>query len=264
MDTSNRSVKTALITGASSGIGYEIAKVFAREGYNLVLVARDKGRLSQLADELKERFGLSVKVIPKDLSVGTSAQEIYDEFGRESVKIDVLVNNAGLIVYGNFHETDLSKELQMIQVNLVSLTQLTKLFLKDMVKEGHGKILNVGSTGSFAPGPLNAVYCATKAYVLSLSEALAEELKGSGVTVTALCPGATTTELQKKAQMDDIRYLRNRMDARTVAEIGYRGLMAGKRVVVPGVYNRLQILSVRFTPRNVVTRMVKFVMERDK
>lgn len=254
---------TALITGASSGIGYEFAKVFARNGHNLVLVARDRQRLEQLADELRETSGVTVQVIVKDLSIGTSAQEIFDELQRESVALDILVNNAGLIVYGNVYETEWAKELQMIQVNLVSLTQLTKLFVRDMIKRGYGRILNIGSTGSFVPSPLNGVYSATKAYVLSFSEAIAEELEGTGVTVTALCPGATRTELQKRAHMDDVRLLRRGvMDAETVAQIGYRALMAGRRVAVPGLYNQLRILLTRFLPRTTIVKMAKAMLQR--
>lgn len=251
--------KTALITGASSGIGYELSKLFAQDNYNLVLVARNKKKLDRLADELKQNFGVSTKVISKDLSIQASPQEIFDGLQQEAIHIDILVNNAGFGKHGYFSETDLMNELQMIQVNLVSLTHLTKLFLPGMLKRGHGKILNVGSTGSFVPGPLNAVYCATKAYVLSFSEAIAEELEGSGVTVTALCPGATKTEFHKRAQTEGINLHKfGVMDARTVAEIGYCGSMKGKRVVIPSINNRLQMFLIGFTPRKMLTKIVKY------
>ena len=254
---------TALITGASSGIGYELAKEFARNGHNLILVARNEQTLNQLAGELRAKFGITVKVILKDLSIITAAQEIVDELGQEAVSVDILVNNAGFDVYGNFYETDLNRELQMIQVNLVTLTQLTKLLVGDMVKRRRGKILNLGSIGSFASSPLNAVYSATKAYVLSFSEAIAEELQGSGVTVTCLCPGATRTEFQKKAQMDDIRLIkRGVMNADTVAQIAFRALMAGRRVVVSGLYNQIQILFLRLLPRAVIVKLSKFMLQR--
>lgn len=253
---------TALITGASSGIGYELAKAFARNGHNLVLVARDKQRLNQLSDEL-QKFGTTMEVISKDLSVGTSAQEIFDKVQQHSIRIDILVNNAGLDVYGHFYETDIAKELYMIQVNLVALTQLTKLFLGDMRQQGYGRILNLGSTGSFIPSPLNAVYSATKAYVLSFSEAIAEELQGSGVTVTVLCPGVTWTEFQERAGMGDIRLFRfGGMEAQTVAEIGYRAMMSGKRIVIPGLYNKVQIMFARLLPRNVMVKMAKIMLQR--
>jgi hypothetical protein len=259
----SRSKTTALITGASSGIGYQLAEVFARNGHDLVLVARNSEKLRQLADHLQERFGTATVLIPKDLSLKTSAQEIFDELQRESMKISMLVNNAGLDVYGNFQETDMTKELEMIQVNLVSLTQLTKLLLPDMRKQGYGRILNLGSTGSFIPTPLNAVYSATKAYVLSFSEALAEELRGSGVTVTALCPGATKTEFQKRANMENVRLLRfGLMDAAVVAEIGYRGMMAGRRVVVPGTFNKVQVLLARLLPTSAMTKMAMMMLKR--
>lgn len=254
---------TALITGASSGIGYELAKLFAQNGHNLVLVARNEKALNQLSEELREKFGVNVKVISKDLSVITAAQEIVDELQQEAVKIDILVNNAGFDVYGQFYETELNKELQMLQVNLVTLTQLTKLLVGDMVERKSGKILNIASIGSFAPSPLNAVYSATKAYVLSFSEAIAEELNGSGVTVTCLCPGATWTEFQKRAEMGDIRILKHGvMNADTVADIGYRAVMAGKRVVVPGLYNKIQIQFMRLLPKIVIVKLSKLMLQR--
>ncbi|MEW5958125.1 MAG: SDR family oxidoreductase [Chloroflexota bacterium] len=256
-------MKTTLITGASSGIGYELSKLFAQDGYNLVLVARNEQRLQQLAGELTAKFDVWVKVMAKDLAIACSPAEIFAELEAESIQLDILVNNAGFQVYGPFLENDLAKELQMLQVNLLSLTQLTKLFLPGMIARGNGKILNVGSTGSFVPGPLNAVYCASKAYVLSLSEAMAEELAGTGVTVTALCPGATITEFHKRAQMEDVRLFKmGAMEAGPVAAAGYRALMAGRRIVVPGFQNRLLVLATRFLPRKLVTRIGKVVMSR--
>jgi short-subunit dehydrogenase len=256
---------TALITGASSGIGYQLAVVFARNGHDLVLVARNLEKLRQLADHLRRKFGTAAKLISKDLSVKTSAQEIFDELRQESMSISILVNNAGMDVYGSFHETDMTKELQMIQVNLVSLTQLTKLCLPDMRKQGYGRILNLGSTGSFIPSPLNAVYSATKAYVLSFSEAIGEELQGTGITVTVLCPGATKTEFQKRANMENVRLLKfGVMDAADVAEFGYRAMMAGKTVAVPGLFNKAQVLLVRLLPRSAMTKMAKAMLERSE
>ena len=254
---------TALITGASSGIGCELAKIFARNGHNLILVARNVQTLNQLADELRAEFAITVKVIAKDLSAVTAAQEIVDELGRAAVSVDILVNNAGCDVYGNFYETNLTSELQMIQVNLVTLTQLTKLLVGDMVKRGYGRILNLGSIGSFVSSPLNAVYSATKAYVLSFSEAVAEELQGSGVTVTCLCPGPTRTEFQKRAQMEDVRLLKyGVMKAETVAQIGYRALMAGRRVVITGLDNQISILLLRLLPRVIGVKLTKFTLQR--
>jgi short-subunit dehydrogenase len=252
----------ALITGASSGIGRELARIFARHGTNLVLVARDEGRLEQLADEVRKANGVDVLVMAFDLSRVGAAQEIFIKLQLESIRIDFLVNNAGFDVYGKFFETDLELELQMIHVNLIALTQLTKFFLADMVERGYGKILNLGSTGSFVASPLNAVYSATKAYVLSFSEALTEELRGSGVTVTALCPGATKTEFQQRAGMKEIRLLRvGAMDAEAVAEIGFRAMMSDKRIIVPGFFNKLQVFLTRLLPRRVMVRAARMMLE---
>ncbi len=265
MKQNNHADKTSLITGASSGIGSELTKLFAQDGYNLVLVARSKKRLEHLANDVKEKYGVSTYIISKDLSKETSPDEIFAELKKKSIHIDILVNNSGTQVYGPFHETDLQNNLQMIQVNLLSLTHLTRIFIPEMLKRGYGKILNVGSTGSFGPGPLNAVYCATKSYVLNFSEAITEELKGTGVTVTTLCPGATKTEFAKRAQIEDIRLFSYEfmvLDAVEVAEIGYRALMKGKTVVVAGIVNKLMIFSLRFTPRKIVLKIIKFFMSK--
>ncbi len=255
--------QTALITGASGGIGYELTKLFAHDGYNLVLVARSEQKLTQIANDLKQKYGIAVKVIAKDLSIPTASEEIFQQTQQESIKVDVLVNNAGFASYGLFHEIDMTSELQMMQVNVVCLTHLTKLFLPDMVKQGSGKILNLASTAAFQPGPLMAVYYATKAYVLSFSEAIANELEGTGVTVTALCPGPTESGFQQRAAMEDSKLVSGQkiMDAETVAKIGYRGLLDGKTVVIPGVKNKLLAESVRFTPRKIVTKLVRNMQE---
>ncbi|NEO63990.1 MAG: SDR family oxidoreductase [Moorea sp. SIO4G2] len=256
--------KTALITGASSGIGYEFTKLFARDGYKLVLVARNESKLSQLAEDFREKFGTFVRVIPKDLSVPGAAQEIFDQLQAEGIKVDALVNNAGFATYGAFAETDLATELDMMQLNIVTLTHLTKLFLPAMVQQQYGKILNIASTAAFQPGPLMAVYYATKAYVLSFSEAIANELKGSGVTVTTLCPGPTESGFQARANMEDSKLVSGQkiMNAETVARIGYLGLMKNRTVVVPGLKNQLLALSIRFMPRNLVTQVVRSMQER--
>lgn len=258
--------KTALITGATSGIGYELSRLFARNGHNLVLVARNDRRLNQIAVEFRETFGISIKIIARDLSVRTSPDDIFSELEREEIPVDILVNNAGFQEYGPFFETDMQNELQMIQLHISTLTHLTKLFLPGMLKRGHGKIMNVGSTGSFVPGgPLNAVYCASKAYVLSFSEAIAEELEGTGVWVTALCPGATSTEFARRAQIDDIRLFKfpwGVMNPRKVAEVGYRALMKGERSVVAGIANKMTVFSLRYMPRRVMTKMTKYLMSR--
>jgi uncharacterized protein len=255
--------QTALITGASSGIGSELARLFANSGYDLVLVARNEQRLNALAVELAQRFGIDVTVLAKDLSAPAAAEEILAELRHRALHIDILVNNAGFGAYGPFHETGLEKELQLIQVNITSLTQLTKLLLPGMLKRNSGRILNIGSTASFSPSPFVAVYGASKAYVLSFSEALAEELKGTGVTVTVLCPGSTETEFAERARMTDSRIFQGRlMSAGEVAEIGFRALMEGKTTVIPGRANKLLVFSQRFTPRKLVAGISRYLLGR--
>ena len=257
--------QTALITGASAGIGYEFARVFAREGHALVLVARNKEKLDQIARELKDQFAVSVRVMPQDLSQPGAPEEIFRELQKDSVAVDILVNNAGFGGYGFFFETGLKPELEMLQVNAAALTHLTKLFLKGMVERKRGKILNVASTAAFQPGPLMAVYFATKAYVLSFSEALANELKGTGVGVTVLCPGATQSEFQQRAGIERMKLLKaGMMDAETVAKAGYRGMMQNKTVVIPGIGNNIFAFLIRLGPRSWVTTIVRFLQEKTK
>ncbi len=258
--------RTVLITGPTSGIGYELAKLFAKDGYGLILVARGGDRLAPLKAELEKTYGVFVKTIEKDLSESNAPQEVFQELKTDTHSIELLVNNAGFGNYGTFDQTDLETELRMIQLNIASLTHLTKLFLKGMIKNKWGRILNVASTASFQPGPLMAVYYASKAYVLSFSEALANELKGTGVTITALCPGPTRTGFQKRADIEGTRLVSGGliMDAKRVAEEGYRGLMRGKTVVIPGLKNKAIAFSVRLTPRNLVTKIVRAIQERQK
>jgi len=258
------SPRTALITGASTGIGYELSKVFAREGYHLVLVARNEQKLQELAKELSKPAGISVKVIAMDLSNPSAADELFATLQRESVDVDVLVNNAGFATYGPFAESAPHSQIVMMNLNMVTLTHLTRLFLPGMIQRHDGKIMNVSSTAAFQPGPLMAVYYATKAYVLFFSEALANELEGTGVTVSALCPGPTTTEFQKRAQMDGVRLVRSGlMDAATVAEAGYRGLMKNKPVVIPGFKNSFLAFTVRFVPRKMAVRITRKLQSRE-
>ncbi|MDF5706837.1 MAG: SDR family oxidoreductase [Nostoc sp. S4] len=258
-----QSKKTALITGAASGIGYQLACLFAADNYNLVLVDKNGIKLAEIAEKFQLKYGNFVKDIVKDLSRSTSPEEIFTELQQANIKVDVLVNNAGFGTYGLFNQTDLTAELEMLQVNLVCLTHLTKLFLKDMVNQGEGKILNVASAAAFQPGPLMAVYFATKAYILSFSEAIANELEGTGVTVTVLCPGSTESAFHQRTGMADSKMLKGKrmMDAQTVAEIGYRGLMKGKIIVIPGFINKLLAKIVRFVPRKMVTKIVRNMQE---
>jgi uncharacterized protein len=255
--------KTALITGASGGIGYELALLFARDGFDCILVARSHDQLNALAARMESEFRVKTLVLPKDLSKASAVDEIYEEVTAASMPVDVLVNNAGFPVYGLFTETDLDTELQMLQVNVVALTQLTKLFLRGMIERRYGRILNLASTAAFEPGPLMAVYYASKAYVLNFSEALANELHGTGVTVTTLAPGPTRTGFQKRGRLEDSRLVQGNIgDAPSVALAGYRGLMAGKTLVIPGFSNKLIPWIVRVSPRGVVTRVVRRMQER--
>ncbi|HLN27814.1 MAG TPA: SDR family oxidoreductase [Gemmataceae bacterium] len=252
------SPKTALVTGASAGIGYELSKVFAREGYSLVLVARNEARLREVAEEIQRANGAAVKVIAKDLCITSATDELFAELQHDSIVIDVLVNNAGFGTYGPFAQSDLNSQLDMIKLNVLSLTHLARLFLPGMIERRNGHIMNVASTAAFQPGPLTAVYYATKAYVLSFSEAISNELEGSGVTVSALCPGPTVSEFQKRAQLEGVRLVKGAMmDAATVAESGYRGMIQNKRLVIPGWKNRLLAFSVRFIPRSIVLRVAR-------
>lgn len=255
--------KTALITGASGGIGYELALLFARDGYDCILVARSQDKLKELAERLEREHRVKTLVLAKDLARPSAVDEIYEEVTAASMHVDVLVNNAGFPVFGLFNETNLQIELEMLQVNVVALTALSKLFLKGMVQRRTGRILNLASTAAFLPGPLMAVYYASKAYVLSFSQALSNELRGTGVTVTALSPGPTRTGFQKRGVMEDSRLVQGQIaDAATVALAGYRGLMAGKTIVIPGFSNKLIPWVVRLSPRGVVTRVVHRMQER--
>jgi short-subunit dehydrogenase len=236
-------IKSALITGASTGIGYEFAHIFAANGFEVALVARDEERLTKVAVELKHRYGREAKAIAVDLSKPDVPSQIFDRLQRENFSVSVLINNAGSGVYGPIAESDLNKDLAMLRLNMESLVALTKLFLKPMLVRREGKILNVASVAAYQPTPLLGVYGATKAFVHSFSASLSIELKGTGVTVTALCPGTTDTEFHKRAGLDRGKILRHGMmkgmSAPVVAEIGYRAMMRGKPIVIPGLMNRV-------------------------
>ncbi|MEK7263486.1 MAG: SDR family oxidoreductase [Bacteroidota bacterium] len=260
-----QSKKTALITGASGGIGYELSKLFADNGYNLVLVARDRKKLREVHTEINVKYGVEVKTIVKDLSEPLAPDEIFQELWEEKINISVLVNNAGYATFGPFTETDLDEELKMMHVNMIALAHLTKLFLPSMLDSEDGKILNVASTAAFQPGPFMAVYYATKAFVLSFTEAIANELKHSGVTVTALCPGPTKSGFQKRAHMENSKLIEGKiMDAELVAKLGYKGMMKGKTVVITGVRNKILTETIRITPRRVATNIVRRLQEKRK
>ncbi|NOT56239.1 MAG: SDR family oxidoreductase [Deltaproteobacteria bacterium] len=256
---------TALITGASTGIGYALSRCFAADHHNLVLVARQEQRLHQVADELHREFGVTAKALVADLSRPDAPQMILDTVRKESLHVEYLVNNAGIGLGGKFAETDIMVELGMMQINMTALVHLTKLFLPDMVARRSGRIMNVSSTAAFQPGPLMAVYFATKSFVLSFSEAIANELGGTGVTVTALCPGPTESEFQKRAHIENTRLVKGKlmglMTSEAVAKIGYAGFMSGKRLVIPGLLNKIGVQSTRMAPRAVATQITRMLQE---
>jgi short-subunit dehydrogenase len=240
-----------LITGATNGIGYELAKLFARDGYNLVIVSRTLENLERTADELTRNYNVEVHPIAKDLFEGKAAFELYDMVKAKGLTVDVLVNDAGQGEYGLFVESDLEKQLKIIQLNVASLVVLTQLFLKDMVVKGEGKILNLSSVASRAPGPWQAVYHGTKAFVQSFTEAVREEVKEKGVTITALLPGVTDTDFFHKAHMEDSKIVQDKdkmADPADVAKDGYDALMSGKDMVVSGAGNKFQTTLSAVTP----------------
>ena len=254
---------TALITGASGGIGLDLTRLFAGDGWDLVLVARSEEKLREIASELTKTHGITAHVMASDLAKPDAAAEIVKMLTERGLTVDALVNNAGLGVSGAFVEADLRGELESIQVNIVALTQLTKLLLPGMVARKRGRILNVASTAAFQPGPLMAVYYATKAYVLSFSEALAEELRNTGVTVTALCPGPTETGFAAAAGVGAARLftLMKPSSSAAVARTGYKAMKRGRRVVVHGLINKSLTQSLRVTPRRLVTLIVRKLQE---
>ncbi len=261
MSPDSRSV--ALVTGASSGIGLEFSRLLARNRHDLVIVAQHAERLAQAAHELRTEHGVKVAEIALDLGDAAAPDAIDRALARQGAVVDVLVNNAGFGLRGAFTELDLGEQLRMIQVNIAALTRLTGLLLPGMVARRRGRVLNVASTAAFQPGPLMAVYYATKAYVLSFSEAVADEVKASGVTVTALCPGPTATAFEKRAGLQGTRLFRGGvMDAPAVARDGYEAMMRGARLAIPGWRNRLLAQTVRFAPRGMVLQVTRALQER--
>jgi len=257
--------KTALITGASNGIGLELAKIHASKGGDLVLVARNKSKLDELKTELEKQFNISVYTIGKDLSATESAHEIYDETNRQNIQVDYLINNAGFGDFGMFTDTDWNKELKMINLNITTLTLFTKLYLQDMVKRKSGKIMNVASIASFQPGPTLAVYCATKAYVLSFTEAISNEVSDKGVSIIALCPGATETGFQAAGGLDESKLFKDKKlpTGKEVAEYGYSSMIKGKTVAIHGIMNYILSNSIRFIPRALVLKVSRKMLDKD-
>ncbi|MED4141248.1 SDR family oxidoreductase [Priestia megaterium] len=252
----------ALITGAWGGIGKELAYQFAKDEHPVILVARSADKLAAIGENLKSTYNIEVITIVKDLSREEEIQSLYEELKNKKMHVDYLVNNAGFGLYGKFIETALDEELNMIDLNIRALTHLTKLFLPDMVKRNRGKILNIASVAAFMPGPLMTVYYATKAYVLSFTEALENELRGINVTVSALCPGPTKTGFSDRAQLSNSKLFQSgAMDVETVTKVGYKKFMKGQTVIVPGVQFRLATFIPRFVPRKWLTSVVRRTQE---
>ncbi|MBI5224903.1 SDR family oxidoreductase [Candidatus Micrarchaeota archaeon] len=256
--------KTALITGASSGIGFELARVFAKNGYRLVLVSKNKERLQSAEKKLKSEFpSTPIVSIPKDLSLSNSAFELFSECKKRKIQVDVLINDAGYGLLGKFHELLLKDQMEMLQVNISSLTCLTYLFLPEMIRRKKGYILNLASTASFQPGPLMAVYYASKAYVLSFSQAIANELEGSGVTVTALCPGPTKTNFQKRAGASNTKVFSGFLTSpEIVAQRGFDGLISKEPVVFVDSRSAFLAKLAVIMPRKTVVKYVRGIQEK--
>jgi len=255
-------MSTVLITGASGGIGYELAKLFARDHHNLVLVARSGDKLAQVAAELRTQ-DVTVKTSALDLVTPLAPKFLFDQLHTDGIAVDILINNAGFGAFGEFAQMSNAEVFGQIQLNIIALTELTRLFLPPMLARRCGRIMNVASTAGFQPGPLMAVYYATKAYVISFSEALANEVRSAGVTVTCFCPGATHTGFAKRAGNDKSRLFKQlgAMNVDKVALDGYRAVMEGRTLAISGAHNWLVAQSTRFAPRKMVTAISRWISE---
>ena len=266
-------METVLITGASSGIGYELAKIYAKNGHNLVVVARNKDKLEILKKEIFEEISKNIKitVIENDLSLENAAERLYNQVKSEKLKINVLVNNAGVGIYGKFSEFDeetMKRNDAMINLNIKAVVELTRLFLNDMLKDGNGGILNVSSIAAFMPGPLMSTYYASKAFVQSFTEAVREEVRndvrGKNIRISALCPGPTDTGFEKSSNLEESSLFERLkvMAAKKVAEIGYKEFQKGKAVIIPGIFNRIAVFGIRFLSRKFVVKMARKLQEK--
>lgn len=257
--------KTALITGASSGIGLEFARIFAMNNCNVVITARNESKLNELAKELEVKHNIKVKIIAKDLSDKNSPQEIYDELKSEGIEIEYLINNAGFGGYGKFQNTDWNHEEEMVQVNITALMYLSKVFVQDMLARNSGRILNVASTAAFQPGPLMSVYYASKAFVVSFSEAMSYELKDTNVTVTVLCPGPTHSDFHIRAGIEQSKLTTGRRipSSYDVALVGYNAMMKGKRRVIEGTVNKFLAFASWILPKKFVMGIV-YKIQKDR
>lgn len=253
-----------LITGASSGIGEELAKICASKKHNLVIVARNENKLNILKNQLETLYNIQIKIITKDLIHTSAPQEIYDFCAQNKLNVNILINNAGFGAYGKFEQLDWQKQSEMLNLNIHTLTNLTHLFLPQMIKNNYGKIMNLASTAAFLPGPYMSVYYATKAYVLSFSEALAEELSSTNITITALCPGPTESGFQHTASIEDSPLVKDKKlpTSQEVAQYGYQEMIKGTVVAIHGLRNRLIIPTIKFFPRKLVTKGILFLQKK--
>ena len=250
--------QTALITGASGGLGLSFVNIFARDGYDIVLVARNGDRLEEIKKEIETKYNVNAMVVAVDLCAQTGAEQVFDATSKAGIKVDVLVNNAGFGDFGEFYKSDLNKQTRMVDLNCIALMQLCHLYLPDMIKNGKGNILNVDSIAAFQAGPLMSVYYATKAFVLSFSQALTRELKGTGVKVTALCPGPIRTNFDNAADLGESGLFKNLKvwDPNVVAEFGYKNMKKGKSLCICGFVNKIIVFANRLAPRCLVRNMV--------
>ncbi len=256
----------AVITGASTGIGRDLAHLCARDGYDVILIARSQPQLEVVASEIRERTRRNVVVVPKDLSDPAAPGEVFEEISRSGATVEVLINNAGFGLLGRFWELDARQQVDMVQLNITALTELTRLFLPGFIDRRRGRILNVASTAAFQPGPLMSVYYASKSYVVSFSEAIHNEAREYGVTVTCLCPGPTRTEFQKRAGASEVELFNGKhvMDSATVAQIGFSAMKVGKPLVIAGRLNALMAFLTRFAPMQLTASMARRFQEIKK
>jgi len=254
---------TALITGASGGIGLELARIHAQNGGDLVIVARSEAKLNRIKSDFEANYGIKVNVIASDLAKSESAKQVFDKTEELGIQVDVLINNAGFGGHGKFHERSLLADQEMMQLNMVTLTNLTHYYLKGMVGRNQGKILNVSSTASFMPGPLQAVYYASKAYVTSFSQAVAEEVKDQNVTVTALCPGAVNTDFVKAGNLEGVDVWKNAKSPESVAKCGYDSMEKGELVAInESTLTFLLNWVIPLLPRKMVLKLSRQAMEK--
>ncbi len=256
--------KVALITGATSGIGLELAKIHASKKGDLILVARRADLLNQIKNDLETKYGINVYVIPQDLADPNGPDRVYNEVKKMNLQIDYLINNAGFGGHGFFADRPWIHDKAMIDLNVIATVALTRFFLPDMIKANEGRILNIASMAGFIPGPLHSVYFATKSFVISFSEAIANELSGTKVTVTVLCPGPTATGFFEAADMKGVRSLKRiPASAKSVAEKGYSAMLKGKTVSIPGAVNKMLLLFLRFMPRSLITKISGAMMKKE-